>query len=190
MPRMRDFRTLADDAVKQEYEEACAALAPLLTNAVAFVRERVSHNDRYRTLGAVRVLAEAANAACQREPVHARNLADAAVSLAHALPVKNYPSDSIRAIRGLAWKELANALRYLAEYDAAMDALDHAAFEIEHAGSCSFEFAELAYVRSSILMYADRLDEAERQAAESAAIFTEYGDADRAMRARIVQAGV
>jgi tetratricopeptide (TPR) repeat protein len=175
---------------QQEYLVAYAALASLLSNAVAFVRERVDRKEEYRTLGAVRVLAEAANAACEREPIHARNLADAAVTLAGALPEGKYPPDSIRVLRGLAWKERANALRYLAEYDAALDALGHAASEFERFGSHSFEFASLAYIRAVILTYTDRLDEATREAALSATIFTEYGEVERAMRARSVQAGV
>jgi tetratricopeptide (TPR) repeat protein len=176
--------------VQQEYEEAQAALAPVLTHAVAFVRERVDRRDQYRTLGAVRVLAEAANAACEREPIHARNLADAAVCIADALPVEEYPLDAIRALRGLAWKERANALRYLAEYDAALAALDHAGKEFEHFGTRSFEFASLAYIRAVILTYTDRLDEATQQAALSAEIYAEYAELERAMRARSVQAGV
>jgi hypothetical protein len=175
---------------QSEYLTAAVALAPVLANAVAFVHERVELREEYRTSGAVRVLAEAANAACEREPIHARNLADAAVAVADALPSGKYPADSIRTLRGLAWKERANALRYLAEYDAALAALDHAAHEFEHFGDRSFEFASLAYIRAVILTYTDRLDEATQQAALSASIFTEYGDFERAMRARSVQAGV
>lgn len=176
--------------VQDEYSAAYAALSPLLSNAVAFVRERVERKTEYRTAGAVRVLAEAANAACEREPIHARNLADAAVAIADALPADAYPAAAISTLRGLAWKERANALRYLAEYDAALEALDHAAAEFEPFGSHVFEFASLAYIRAVILTYTDRLDEATRQAAESADIFTQHGDVERAMRARSVQAGV
>ncbi len=175
---------------QQEYVDAAEAFAPLLRNPVAFVRERVDRKKEYRTLGAVRVLAEAANAACEREPIHARNLADSAVTIADALSADDYPLDSIRALRGLAWKERANALRYLAEYDLALEALDHAAEELAHFGSRTFESANLSYIRSVILTYTDRLGDAAEQAALSAAIFTEYGDTDRAMRARSVHAGV
>jgi len=176
--------------VQEEYLTAAASLAALLGSAVAFVRERVERKNEYRTAGAVRVLAEAANAACEREPIHARNLADAAVAIADSLPTEEYPADTIRALRGLAWKERANALRYLAEYDAALEALDHAEREFENFGTHSFEFASLAYIRAVILTYTDRLDEATQQAALSASTFKDYGDVARAMRARSVQAGV
>ena len=189
--RIREEQLLAFAArSQQEYVDANAMLSPLLSNAVAFVRERVDRRQEYRTAGAVRVLAEAANSSCEREPIHARNLADAALALANSLPADDYPEDAIRSLRGLAWKERANALRYLAEYDAALEALDHAAVEFEHFGSHAFEFANLAYIRAVILTYTDRLEEAAARAAESAAIFSDHGDINRAMRARSVQAGV
>jgi tetratricopeptide (TPR) repeat protein len=175
---------------QQEYVQARAALAPILSSPVAFVRESFNWRDEYRTAGAVRVLAEAAHAVCEREPIHARNLADTAVAIASSLPERVYPPVTIRALRGLAWKERANALRCLGEYDAALEALDHAAREFEHFGAHAFELATLADIRSVILRHTGRLEEATQQAAQSAAIFSEYGDAHRAALARSVQAGL
>ena len=187
----REDQLLAFAALMQhEYTAAGDSLQPILTDAVAFVRERVERNEAYRSAGAVRVLAEAANAACEREPIHARNLADASLAIASSLPAGKYPAESLRALRGLAWKERANALRYLGEYDSALDALSHAEEEFEYFGARSFESASVAYIRAVILTYTDRLDEAVKQADLSASIFKEYGDVERAMRARSVQAGV
>lgn len=175
---------------QQEYEEAQKALAPAIADAVSFIRERVERREEYRTGGAVRVLSEAANAACERNPLHARNLADTALAIAGQLSTDDYPRDTLHTLRGLAWKERANALRFLAEYPAALDALDRADREFSHLGSQAFEFGNLAYIRASVLMYMDRLSEATLQAAESARIFAAYGDTERWMRARAVEAGV
>jgi len=169
---------------QQEYVEARAALAPLLADTVGFVLERIERRREYRTTGAVRVLAEAANDACERNPLHARNLADAAVAIAEQLSTDDYPRDTVRTLRALAWKERANALRFLAEYPAALDALDRAERELSRPGLHAFEMGNLAYIRASVLMYMDRLDEATRQAAKSAEIFAAYGDTERWMRAR------
>jgi hypothetical protein len=175
---------------QQEYLEARAALAPLLADAVGFVRERVERRDEFRTAGAVRVLSEEANAACERFPLHAKSLADAALFIAEQLSTDDYPRDTVHTLRGLAWKERANAFRFLAEYPAALDALDRANREFSRLGPHSFELGNLAYIRASVLMYMDRLDEATRQAAESARIFAAYGDTERWTRARSVEAGV
>jgi tetratricopeptide (TPR) repeat protein len=96
----------------------------------------------------------------------------------------------VHTLRGLAWKERANALRFLAEYPAALDALDHAERELSGLGRNAFELGNIAYIRAVVLTYMDRLDEATRQAEESARIFAAYGDTDRWMRARSVEAGV
>ncbi len=175
---------------QEEYAEAHQALAPLIADTVVFIRERIERHEGYRTGGAVRVLSEAANEACERNPLHARNLADAAVVIAERLSTDDYPLDTVHTLRGLAWKERANALRFLAEYPAALDALDHAQRELSRLGPHAFELGNLAYIRASVLMYMDRLDEATRQAAESARIFAAYGDTERWMRARAVEAGV
>jgi hypothetical protein len=175
---------------QKEYVDARAALAPFLADTVGFVLERIERRREYQTTGAVRVLAEAANDACERNPLHARNLADAAVAIAEQLAADDYPHDTIRTLRALAWKERANALRFLAEYPAALDALDRAERELSQPGLHAFEMGNLAYIRAVVLTYMDRLDEATAQAAKSATIFDAYGDTERWMRARSVEAGV
>jgi hypothetical protein len=175
---------------QQEYVEARAALAPLLDDAVAFIRERFERNPDYLTAGAVRVLSEAANSACERNPLHARNLAEAAVAIAEQLSSDDYPRETIHAMRGLAWKECANALRFLAEYPAALDAVDRAEREFSRQGPGAYEMASLAYIRAVVFTYTDRLDDATRQAEESARISAAYRDTAAWMRARSVEAGV
>jgi tetratricopeptide (TPR) repeat protein len=175
---------------QQEYLDARAGLGPLLDDPGAFIRERFERNADYRTAGAVRVLSEAANAACERNPLHARRLAEAAVRIAEQLSTDDYPRDTIHAMRGLAWKECANALRFLAEYPAALDAVDRAERAFSGHGPGAFEMGSLAYIRAVVFTYMDKLDEATWQAQESARICAAYGDTPAWMRARSVEAGV
>jgi tetratricopeptide (TPR) repeat protein len=175
---------------QQEYVQAREALGPLIADPVGFILERAERRQEYRTTGAVRVLAEAANTACERNPLHARHLADAALAIAEQLSADDYPRDTVRTLRALAWKERANALRFLAEYPAALDALDRAERELYHPGLHAYEIGNIAYIRAVVFNYMDRLDEACAEAAKSAAIFSAYGDTDRWMRARSVEAGV
>jgi tetratricopeptide (TPR) repeat protein len=175
---------------QEEYLDARAALGPLLDDPVAFIRERFERKEDLANAGAVRVLSEAANAACERNPLHARRLAEAAVAIAEKLSTDDYPAETIHALRGLAWKECANALRFLAEYPAALDAVGRAEREFSRHGPGAYELAQLAYTRAVVFTYMDRLEEALRQAAESAGIFAAYGDTGGWMRARSVEAGV
>src|SRR5438034_1114107 len=85
-------------ARQHEYVEARAALGPLMGDTVGFIRERVEHHQEYRTTGAVRVLSEAANTACERNPLHARNLADAAVAIAEQLSSDDCPRDTVHTL--------------------------------------------------------------------------------------------
>jgi tetratricopeptide (TPR) repeat protein len=175
---------------QEEYLDARAALGPLLDDPVAFIRERFERKADLANAGAVRVLSEAANAACERNPLHARRLAEAAVAIAGKLSTDDYPAETIHALRGLAWKECANALRFLAEYPAALDALDRAEREFSRRGRGAFELGSVAYIRSVVFTYMDRLDDAIRQAVKSTTIFAAYGDRTAWMRARSVEAGV
>src|SRR5438270_9023869 len=175
---------------QQEYLDARAALAPLLNDPVGFIRERLERHAENVTAGAVRVLSEAANNECERNPLHARNLAEAAVAIAEQLSSDDYPRETIHAMRGLAWKECANALRFLAEYPAALDAVDRAEREFSRHGPGGYELASLAYIRAVVYNYMERLEEANLQATESARIFSAYGDKSGWMRARSVEAGV
>ena len=175
---------------QQEYLDARVALGPLLDEPVAFIRERFERHAEYVTAGAVRVLSEAANAMCERNPLHARRLSEAAVAIAERLSTDDYPQDTVHAMRGLAWKECANALRFLAEYPAALDAVDRAEREFSRNGPGVYELASLAYIRAVVFTYMDRLHEALRQAEESARISAAYGDTASWIRARSVEAGV
>jgi tetratricopeptide (TPR) repeat protein len=175
---------------RQEYLDARAALGPVLDDPVAFIRERYERHAEFATAGAVRVLSEAANAACERNPLHARRLAEAAVAIARKLSTDDYPDETIHMLCGLAWKECANALRFLAEYPAALDAVDRAEREFSRNGPGAYEMASLAYIRAVVYTYMDRLDDATREAQESARICDAYGDTAAWMRARSVEAGV
>ncbi|HXH94596.1 MAG TPA: hypothetical protein VNN25_23670 [Thermoanaerobaculia bacterium] len=66
----------------------------------------------------------------------------------------------------------------------------HAQREFSRLGPHAFELGNLAYIRAVVLTYMDRLGEATTQAVESARIFAAYGDDERWMRARSVEAGV
>jgi tetratricopeptide (TPR) repeat protein len=189
---LAEERTVLEFAARcqQEYLNARAALGPVLDDPVAFVRERIERHAEYATAGAVRVLSEAANAACERNPLHARRPAETAVAIAEKLSTDDYPHDMVHSLRGMAWKECANALRFLAEYPAALDAVDRAERAFSRHGLGAYEMGLLAYTRASVLMYMDRLTEATQQAAESGRICAAYGDTDGWMRARAVEAGV
>jgi tetratricopeptide (TPR) repeat protein len=176
--------------VQEEYAEAEARLAPFLNNPLAFLRMRVERSQEYRTAGAVRLLIEAAHASCEREPMHARNIAEAAVAIADQLPLAEYPASVLYMLHGLAWKERANAMRFIGEYQEALVSLDRSERELQRLPMRSIELGNVAYIRAVVLTYMDRLDEAERFAAESAGLFAAFGDTERWLLSTAAQAAI
>lgn len=176
--------------VKDEYADASATFPVFLNDALAFVHERVERRPEYRTAGAVRLLTEAAHACCERDPMHARNIAEAAVLVADQLPQSEYPASVIHLLRGLAWKERANAMRFIGEYPEALVSLDRSEREFRQLLVPPIELGNTAYIRAVVLTYMDRLDEAERFAAESAEIFGAFKDMERWLLSTAAQATI
>jgi len=176
--------------VQDEYAQASARFSLFLNDALAFVHERVERRPEYRTAGAVRLLTEAAHACCEREPIHARNIAEAAVLIADQLPQNEYPASVVHSLRGLAWKERANAMRFIGEYPEALVSLDRSEREFRQLLVPSIELGNTAYIRAVVLTYMDRLDEAERFAAESAEIFAGFRDSERWLLSTAAQAAI
>jgi AraC-like DNA-binding protein len=176
--------------VQDEYAQASARFSPFLNDALAFVHERVERRPEYRTAGAVRVLTEAAHACCEREPMHARNIAEAAVLIADQLPQNEYPAPVVHSLRGLAWKERANAMRFIGEYPEALVSLDRSEREFRQLLVPSIEIGNTAYIRAVVLTYMDRLDEAERFASESADVFAAFRDSERWLLSTAAQAAI
>lgn len=166
-------------------------LGPLMTNPLAFIWKDVSRKRGFRTAGAVRVLCDAANAACERDPLHSLNLADTALAIAVSLnEADHYLGIKVNQLAGLAWKERANALRYLGRFPAALDALDQAKRLYERAGANPWDLALLLYTRGVVLYRSAHPEEAEQCADEAAAIFTATGDRTRYLHARMLRATI
>jgi tetratricopeptide (TPR) repeat protein len=175
----------------KETEEAERSLGQLVANPLPFIWKDVSRKRGFRTAGAVRVLCLAANSTCERDPLHALNLADAAVAIAVSFnDAEHYLGINVHQLLGHAWKERANALRYLGRFPGALDALDQAKRAYERADANPFDLAVLLYTRGIVLYRSARASEAEQCADEAAAIFAATGDRVRDLHARMLRASV
>jgi hypothetical protein len=178
-------------ALAKETAEAERSLGPLIANPLPFIWKDVSRKRGSRTAGAVRVLCAAANDACERDPLHALNLADAALAIATSLnESEHYLGIKVHQLSGHASKERANALRYLGRFPTALDALDQAKRAYERADANPWDLAILLYTRGIVLYRSARATEAEQCADEAAAIFSATGDRVRHLHARMLRATV
>jgi tetratricopeptide (TPR) repeat protein len=177
--------------LSKETAEAERALGPLMANPLPFIWKDVSRKRGFRTAGAVLILCAAANDACERDPLHALNLADAALAIATSFnEAEHYLAVKVHQLSGHAWKERANALRYLGRFPGALDALDQAKREYDRADANPWDLAIVLYNRGVVFSRSARPEDAEQCADEAAAIFEEVGDRVRFIHARMLRATV
>jgi tetratricopeptide (TPR) repeat protein len=183
---IRSLATLlaAEDAAAERGLEA------LLASPASFRRANVPAMPAMQTAGVVRRLCLASRELRERQPMHALVLADAATAIADHLPAVRYPASLLDELRGDAWYERANVLRYLGRYPEALDTLDLAARAFAHSPVAAFSGAIVDYLRAVLFVELDRYDEARRLARKSARVFRQFGESERFLHARIVEASV
>ena len=189
-PELNRILDLAERA-EAEDREAREVLDPLLENPLRFIWSDAARDERIRTAGGVRVLCAEANRQCEQNPRHALRLADVATLIAESLsPEEHYLGQHVYLLRGLAWKERANALRFRGNLPAALEAIERADREYARARVAVIDRAILERMRAITLAESERFDEAETAASRAADTFASCGDLARYLQARNDQANI
>ncbi|HEX6096909.1 MAG TPA: hypothetical protein VF432_11340 [Thermoanaerobaculia bacterium] len=168
--------------IAAEDEEAAALVQPLL-DAPVLAAWWPFRSKRYLTGGVVRKLLAHAATLHEREPREALIFADAAITVAHALPDDAYVAKAVYELRGSAWKERANALRFLGRYDEGLESLQRAERAYQKLTFPAFGLASVAYLRAGILLEQQRYGEATEAAVIAERAFCSLSDAERQMGA-------
>jgi tetratricopeptide (TPR) repeat protein len=184
-----ELRAVAE-LLAQEDAAAEQLLAPLTGSPASFRRANVTAIPEMRTAGVVRRLSAESRALRERQPMHALVLADAAIAISDLLPPRRYPEALVDELRGNAWLERANVLRYLGRYAEALDATDIAERAFEDLPVEVYSLALVDYLRAVICVETERLDEALRLARRSARVFRQFGEEERFVHAKMVEASV
>lgn len=184
------FSLAGTEAMALHVEDAVAeyALRPLLEDPAEL--ESLPAHPRYRTAGVVRLLNAESRLVRETAPSHALILANAAIRIAEQLTPATYDVALCASLSGDAWRERANALRYLGEYDKALLAVDHAERAFRATPVREFDLARIDYARSTILWKMERWNEALPLARAAAATFREFGDAQRTIDAGLLEGGI
>jgi tetratricopeptide (TPR) repeat protein len=191
MPARREApRELLDQARALAAADAHARemVMPLVDSVIRFREARIDQDPRFCTLAVIRQLCKVANGMHERQPQFGLVLADTALGITSRLA--DTGKEKAAWYAGTAWKERANALRYLGRFKEAEEALDQAeaAFESDdHAEP--FDLAIVAYVRATVCCEMERFVEAAQFARGAAAVFQTYGDKQRYLSARVAEAG-
>jgi tetratricopeptide (TPR) repeat protein len=181
--------TLAAELLQEE-RLAAQRLARIVDSPIMFRRANVAAHAELHNAGAVRFLCAQSRLFREKQPMHALMLADAAVALCDRLPAERYPPTMVAELRGGAWLERANALRFLGRFAEALDALDIAENAYARTPVATFSLALVQYLRAVIFFETERLDEATRLARGAARVFRQFGEDERYLHAKIVEAGV
>jgi tetratricopeptide (TPR) repeat protein len=173
-------------AIASEDRYAREVLLPIVESPIRFSEARVGDDPRFRTLAVIRLLCSIANKTHEQQPQYGLVLADAALSICAKLPE---PAKSKSAwFVGTAWKERANALRYLGRFRDAEAALDESeeAFASDERPE-PFDLAIVAYVRATVYWELERFEEAVAAARFAAETFYLYGDTTRYLSALMAE---
>jgi tetratricopeptide (TPR) repeat protein len=161
---------------------------PLVDSAIRFRAACIEDDPRFHTLAVIRLLCKVANGMHERQPQFGLVLADAALNIIEKLPATLQAQSAWYA--GTAWKERANALRYLGRFKEAEEALDRAeeAFESDDHVE-PFDLAIVQYVRAVLYCKMERFEEAVSLGRSAAETFHVYGDTRRYLSALLAEAG-
>jgi tetratricopeptide (TPR) repeat protein len=176
--------------IADEDREAEELLKPLFDAPAKAAWMNLHTQRRFLSGGVARRLSAHAHSVCESEPLDALTFADAAISVAEGLPDDTYPAKAIYELRGTAWKERANAQRYLGQCPEALESLLRAERAYKHLTSPSLGLSAVAYVRACVFCDQQRLDEAASMAERAEHGFAHLGDDDRRMTALYLRATI
>jgi tetratricopeptide (TPR) repeat protein len=188
-PYRQSLREMAFQTQRED-EEADQLLAPLLAEPERVAWGELVNDSRYRTGGVVRRLCEAAHQVCPRVPEQALTLSKAAIAISVVLPDDLYPARAVSVLRGLAWKELANAARFLDRFHEAIEALARAESFHRHAASPEVDLAIIGGIRALLFFGIDDIDGADECAKASLEMLLHLGQELRSLNVMTVQGTV
>jgi len=178
------------EELRQEEARAAVIVPPILAEDPTHWGSLVAGSTDYRRPMVVRNLLTAAQGELERQPARALAIATLASDIADHITPGAFRADIVLYCRGSAWKERANALRYLGRYPEALQALDRAEEWFAQTVNPELDLAVLDYIRAWVVAQLDRTDEALRLARRCATTFMRYGDLERENHAGLLEAAI
>ncbi len=177
---------------RREDAEADALLTATLDRFLAeasgaFVWADIPHRREYHTAGVVRKLADAADKAQYSVPLRALILAETASQIVGMLSTRTYTDTEIAALRGLSYKQQANANRQLGRFSAAVEALKRAERAYRELPRPELDLASITFIRATIHTDQQTYQVAEPLAEQSSAAFARLGQMELYFRSRYLQ---
>lgn len=177
---------------RREDAEAEELLAPMLERFLAgrsalFVYKDIASKPEFHTGGVVRKLADAADKAQYSVPRRALILGETASAIVGMLSKTTYSAAEIAALRGLSWKQQANANRQLGQFNAAFHALERAERAYRELPRPEFDLASVTFIRATLYFYQGMYELAAQHAERSTETFALLRETDFYLRSRHLQ---
>ncbi|HEX6101244.1 MAG TPA: tetratricopeptide repeat protein [Thermoanaerobaculia bacterium] len=187
-PRRLSFRPKADSLqdvfrlvkrLERERAEAKEAVDRLLATTPRDRWPELSTHPDLLTSGALERLGNLFAEWLGKDPVHALEIAELAVSVAEALPEAAYPAPITVQCRAHAWKDLGKAYRAVNRYQESIDALTRAGDSIRDSGALAHDRAIVSFDLGITLQEVGRYDESLQCLGEAKEIFRIHSDTRR-----------
>lgn len=180
---------------RREDEAADTKLSPLIDRFLneqsgKFLWADLASRPEYHTGGVVRKLAQAADQAQYAAPLRALLLAETASAIVGMLSMTVYSEIEIAALRGLAWKQQANANRQLGRLKAAVEALDRAERAYRQLPRPELDLASVIFIRATVYYEQQNHEEAADHAKRSSAVFEALGQTEQYLAARFLEGAI
>ncbi|HKS23216.1 MAG TPA: hypothetical protein VJZ76_10490 [Thermoanaerobaculia bacterium] len=150
----------------------------------------LAERPEFQTNAALEKLSDEVRRRLDRNPREALALSELATVIADALPATVYPAVTLAQIRAMAWKDRANALRFLGRYDEAFDAIARAEEVLEKHVALGLDRAVVDLVKALTFSDIGRFEEARKLAMTCGSVFLAHGDLTRALHASEIEANV
>jgi tetratricopeptide (TPR) repeat protein len=147
---------------------------------------RLAESKALRNNAALEQISEEVRKRLERDPAQALAVADLAAAIAETIPSSTYPPLVIAQIRATAFRDRANALRYLGRFDEAYDAVETAESRLSEFPAAVHDRAVIWLVKAMILAQMDHYSEAEQMITAASVIFADVNDSTRFLQAGVV----
>jgi tetratricopeptide (TPR) repeat protein len=183
----REFAAAAARLIRER--EAVAGVATrYLRDTPVEEWPRLAEIAELRNNTALEELSEEVRRRVDRDPAAALAVANLATSIAESLPPASYEPIIVAQIRATAWRDRANALRYLARYDEALQAADRAESLLQRFAGAVYDRALVQLVKAMVLAQMDHFEAAHTLVSGCREVLRDCGDTTRALAAGMVDA--
>lgn len=193
LDEMPDARTITflrgyADEMAREDQLATAHLPSLLAGSRDRWLSNLEAHPEYLTAGMVRALIAATDRALDTMPPDAVAMTEVATAIADALPVPAYASDTVRKLRGAAWRERAFVLVYVGNYSEAEAAVQTSLRSFGHCVVNEYDLGRVDIMNAIVNRMLDRDAVALAAGRRAVARLRDTGDSQRFVSAVMAQA--